>query len=1115
MVRHAHLIGAFGSAYLALLAVQTLNGYRAYAQVVNISTITGSAGAAGTSGANGNRGSDGAPGPYVWSRYVQSDDGRGGDGGTGGSGVSGGDGGSGGVGQLGTNTEITNSGTISGGIGGHGGSGGSGGEGGRGGDGGHIQQDYCSGYEFEICMPMYFGQGPGGNGGQGGSGAPGGDGGDGGPAVSGSGLVINNTGSITGGQGGSGGDSGSSGYGGPGGHGMPPGQWAYNYGGMFDYFNFFSRGGNGGAGITLNGGTNTIINGTNALIQGGSYGNNTGFMPSQAPSGDGINLSGGTTAITNLGTIVGGPDGSWPTYGIRLTGSASISTLTNLQGGNSPLTYYGALPSTYNVVVRSSTNFGKLEVDWSSGSLTFGVDSTSILGANRYVNVLKGIGASAIANEGTEFTLGSFVWSLIAGSTANNWDLEVSLLPGIGVGTSVDIANSSTTSFVGGTILVSSSGEYGQNWSLGNQSTNTINLAGNNSVFSGSFSDLVSGQPGNIVFSNQGSVVLTAISTYTGSTTVVNGSTLSVNGSIASSSGLTVNSGGTIGGTGSLPQTNLVSGAMIAPGNSIGTVTVAGLSLNGGTFDAEIQGPQNDKVSVTGNVTNFTGTANLIPFGGGSPWPNFDYQLITASNNFANSSSLTLDQSGVTSALLNYGTNLVQEADGNATTFDVQWQPKNGSGATASAISSLGKGQRNQLATAGAFDSVFSSLATAAGNQSGTTTGLNATGTAIGTTGFTTGQAAAAGISSDFLTATSQLLALTSGSQLTAAIDSLSPEPYAAYQAVGLSTLKRQRDLLFSQAGNCQSNGWIINAPETKKGKTPKRPVCVFAQANNATSSIRGQDGLSSYNSGVFSSFYGLEYQPSKQWSVGAAYGYGTSNLSNMSLTSANVSSDVNGGALYAVYKPAERWNIKALLGYSNFDVDGSRNVAYIGNGSTINGNTSANGYTAAINASYEIPIKVGKGKLPMLLKPIAGLAWGGYQQSGFTESDGGALNLRVNGNTANSLVGTLGMEFASSPIALSKNKVQSITPRLAVAYQVDALANSSGNKSLTSSFVDAPGAGSFSTQGENGGTNAFTVAGGFDLQVAKNASLYATVSYEVESNGSQFGYGGGLRVSF
>jgi uncharacterized protein with beta-barrel porin domain len=1238
-------------------------------------------------------------------------------------------------------------------MGGYGGTGGRGGDGGSGGSG--AWPDPC---DF-LDPGCYYGygymyQGAGGNGGNGGNGGGGGNGGDGGPGVSGSAIVINNTGSITGGQGGSGGNNGFGGGGGMGGNGMPNGQSGYSadlYGGYMFYMMYSSRGGNGDAGISLNGGTNSIVNGFNGSITGGSSGGGTGYMYGYASSGDGVKLSSGTTAITNLGTILGGTGGSGSTYGIRLTENANISTLANLQGGNSPLTYYGALPGTYNIVVRSTTNFGRLAVAWSSGSMAFGVDSTSVLEANRYINVLTGVGAPNITNEDTEYSLGSYGWSLTASSTPNNWDLVVSFR-GMGTGTTTDIASSNTTAFAGGTLLVSSSGQYSQNWSLGTEPSNRMNLGGNSSIFNGAFSDLVSGQAGNIIFSNAGSAVLTAISTYTGSTTVadgatlsVNGSiasssgltvnsggtiggtgslpsttvqaggqiapgnsigtinvlgsltldggaissfevnsssadrivatgninlggtldlafsgegfdvtnpytliagraisgvfatidatlplgyryainygttnvqllisrvldsgmttpisspwgqtlaggtvvvdssgtyasnwslytslgasvnsidqngneaalsgvfggsgdinftnsgvggkiallgtstytgsttvadgaTLSVNGSIASSSGLTVNSGGTIGGTGSLPQTNLVSGAKLAPGNSIGMVRVAGLNLNGGTLDAEIQGPQNDKVSVTGNVTNFTGTAKLIPYGGGSPWPNIDYQLITASNNFATSSSLTLDQSGVTSALLNFGTNLVQEVDGNAATFDVQWQPKNGSGATASAVSSLGKGQRNQLATAGAFDNVFSSLATAAGNQSGTTTGLNATGTAIGTTGFTTGQAAAASITSDFLTATSQLLALTSGSQLTAAIDSLSPEPYSAYQAVGLSTLKRQRELLFSQAGNCQGNGWIINAPDTKKGKTPKRPVCVFAKANNATSSIRGQNGLSSYNSGIFSSFYGLEYKPSKQWSVGAAYGYGTSNLSDMRLTSANVSSDVNGGALYAVYKPAERWNIKALLGYSNFDMGGSRNVAYIGNGSTINGNTSANGYTAAINAAYDIPIKAGKTKLPMLLKPFAGLAWGGYQQSGFTESGGGALNLRVNGNTANSLVGTLGMEFTTSPIALSKNKVQSITPRLAVAYQVDALANTSSNKALTSSFVEAPAAGSFTTQGENGGANAFAVAGGFDLQVAKNASLYLTVSYELESNGSQFGYGGGLRVAF
>lgn len=895
--------------------------------------------------------------------------------------------------------------------------------------------------------------------------------------------------------------------------------------------------GNGGTTGSISN-ASTIINNGNLIFNhsnGYTYAGVVSGAGSLIQSGGGILNLNGANLYTGSTTVAAGS-------GLAVNGSIASSSGLTVNAG-ATIKGAGTMPTTsvlYGGILAPGNSIGTLTFH---GDLTLGSGSISnfevgVAGADKVVatgdialggtlNLIFGDLGDASSTSYTLFsapTISSSFASInaIGLSSFYSYGIEytgnsvlLSVLRGMATGTTTDITDVNSTIFSGGTLVVNSPGLHAQNWSLGAEATNTVDLAGNSSVFSGSFSDLTPGRPGSITFANPGFLSLTGTSTYTGATTVANGATLSVIGSIASSSGLTVQAGGTIGGSGSLPQTNLVAGAQISPGNSIGTITVAGLRLNGGTINAELQGPQNDKISVIGDVTNVTGRVNLMAYGGGSPWPNFNYKIMTASNGFATSNSLTLNPSGISSALLTYGTNLVQEVDGNASTFDVQWQPRNGSGATASALSSLGKGQRNQLATAAAFDRVFASLATTAGNQPGTTTGANATGIAIGTTGFTTGQAATAGISSDFLAATSQLLALSSATQLAAAIDSLSPEPYAAYQAVGLSTLRRQRDLLFSLAGNCQSNGWLINTPDTKKGQAPQRPVCVFAQATNSTSSIRGQDGLSSYDAGVFSSFYGLEYQPSKQWSVGAAYGYGTSNLYDMSLTSANVSADVNGGAFYAVYRPTERWTIKGLLGYSSFAVDGSRNVASIGNGSTIQGATAAKGYTAAIHASYDILINVGQGNGSMLLKPIAGLAWGGYQQNGFTESDGGALNLRVDGHTASSLVATLGMELAFSPIALSQDKVQSITPRLAVAYQVDALANSSGNKTLNSTFVAAPGAGSFSTQGENGGANALTVAGGVDVQLARNASLYATVSYQVESNGSQFGYGGGLRIHF
>jgi hypothetical protein len=111
-------------------------------------------------------------------------------------------------------------------------------------------------------------------------------------------------------------------------------------------------------------------------------------------------------------------------------GAGRVATLTNAQGGNTPLTYSGSLPSTYNVVVRSASSFGRLAVTKPTGTMTFGVDATSTLSyarsisaANRYTDVLSGVSASAITNEETEFTLGRFAWMLTAGSATDSWDL--------------------------------------------------------------------------------------------------------------------------------------------------------------------------------------------------------------------------------------------------------------------------------------------------------------------------------------------------------------------------------------------------------------------------------------------------------------------------------------------------------------------------------------------------------------------------------------------------------------------------------------------------------------------------------------------------------------------
>jgi outer membrane autotransporter protein len=121
------------------------------------------------------------------------------------------------------------------------------------------------------------------------------------------------------------------------------------------------------------------------------------------------------------------------------------------------------------------------------------------------------------------------------------------------------------------------------------------------SATTATISGVISGVGASLVKEGPGILNLTAVNSYTNGTTISAG-TLLVNGSI---DGLTtVGSGGVLGGTGTVNGT-LIADGIVAPGNSIGTLNVAGdYILNSGSiFQAEIDGLGNsDLLIATGNV---------------------------------------------------------------------------------------------------------------------------------------------------------------------------------------------------------------------------------------------------------------------------------------------------------------------------------------------------------------------------------------------------------------------------------------------------------------------------------------------------------------------------------
>ncbi|NTW51730.1 MAG: autotransporter domain-containing protein [Chlorobiaceae bacterium] len=143
-----------------------------------------------------------------------------------------------------------------------------------------------------------------------------------------------------------------------------------------------------------------------------------------------------------------------------------------------------------------------------------------------------------------------------------------------------------------GSMIVAGSGELeftGTHGVLGGTIDNEGGVIFNHSGVE-TFSGVISG-PGNVTKSGPGTLIVSENNTYTGGTSVEAGK-LVVNGRL-SNSPVSVAGGATLGGNGAVRSLDLLSGAFIAPGNSIGTFSITGSSPyhHGGTYQLEYRAP--------------------------------------------------------------------------------------------------------------------------------------------------------------------------------------------------------------------------------------------------------------------------------------------------------------------------------------------------------------------------------------------------------------------------------------------------------------------------------------------------------------------------------------------
>lgn len=139
-------------------------------------------------------------------------------------------------------------------------------------------------------------------------------------------------------------------------------------------------------------------------------------------------MSGGTYGISNssgatIGTITNQGTLSGNTAGINNSGT--LTTLNNLQGkSSSALTYSGTLPTNYNIIINSTSNFGMLQAGTVSGTMNFDIYTGSTVSVGTYSSVLSGISASnLVATTGTQSDI---PW-VLSNRTGSIWDLIMGL----------------------------------------------------------------------------------------------------------------------------------------------------------------------------------------------------------------------------------------------------------------------------------------------------------------------------------------------------------------------------------------------------------------------------------------------------------------------------------------------------------------------------------------------------------------------------------------------------------------------------------------------------------------------------------------------------------------
>jgi autotransporter-associated beta strand protein len=786
----------------------------------------------------------------------------------------------------------------------------------------------------------------------------------------------------------------------------------------------------GAGGLTKAGTGTLVLTGANTFSGGTTLSSGSLLLGNNAALGTGtLELAGGTLASSS-------------TTARTLTNLTSVTgdfTLGQASGGTGALTLSGAMTlgaGLHQITVDNTSDTISGVISGSGGLTKAGTGALTLSGTNTYTGTTT-INAG-ILRAGADNTLPTGGAVTLANTAGAALDLN---------GFNVTIG-----SLAGG-------GTTGGYVTLG---TGTLTVGG---ASSGTYAGVISGT-GGLTKAGTGTLVLSGANTYTGTTTLDGGS-LAVTGSIQSP--VVINPSGVLTSNSNIVG-NVTNNGKVAPGNSIGVITITGNYTHnpGSVYEVETNPEgQSDKLVVTGTATLNGGTVSVLAGSGVYKMRTY-YTILTAGNVTGAFANVTSDLAYLTPSLSYDAGHVYLFLARNSTDF--------------SGVASTG----NQRAVACALDRISTSARGDMEDVVNAVLGLSAP-------GARSSYEQMGGLSHTALAATTfssfrgYMGAMTERSR-----SLMTGQPSSAFA-------ERPVMLAFKGGDRASDAGNTLLAALGRTGDTDLPYRGLWVKGYGGTGDRGGGDAASRYGYDMAGIVAGFDRHVADSFILGISLGYSSTRTSMRDLTDKATVSSYQAG-LYGMYR-RDPWYLSAAaaFGYNRYDTQ--RDISFgeiVRSAKARYDGHSLGGY---LETGYRVETR-GADIIPMV-----SLMGGRLTRDGFRERNAGAVSLDVDGDRSSFLLGSLGVRLRKD-YAFSSGV---FTPEITVRWDHDLVGD---DYVLDGRFAGQP-LSVFTTRGERGDRNSFAPGFGLSLRTEKNVYFQLTYDGNFAGDSTQHRATLGLRYTW